>query len=169
MGAAVLVTKVRCCTDPWAQPVADAGHASKRARFGELDLGYVEGPDAGPPLLLLHAQLMDWFYCRRVLPALAEGCHVFVVDHPGRGITIYPVDCPMTGIQIGADHAANRSELVRAIVLEDPPIFASEYPRITQAVAIKAFASDHAAVADPDCGGDFLPFWITANKQLFGT
>src|ERR1700749_4166931 len=57
-------------TDPWQARVAAAGCTAKTARVGEIDLGYSEGPDNGPPLLLLHAQHLDRHSYSRVLPAL---------------------------------------------------------------------------------------------------
>lgn len=179
--------------DPWIAKVADAGYVPKRAQVGQVDFSYVEGPDGGTPLVLLHAQLMDWFDYSRVLPSLAQRYHVFVVDYPGHGTTTVPADYPMTANRIGADVgafmdqvigepafvsgnssgglltmwlAANRPDLVKAIVLEDPPVFASEYPRIKQTVADKAFASSAGAVRDGD-GGDFLQYWLSYNKKFF--
>jgi len=194
IAVAVMVVKVNTYVDPWAQKVVDAGYEHKRAQVGDVDFSYVEGPDNGTPLVLLHAQLMDWFDYSRVMPALAENYHVFVVDYQGHGTTTYPADYEMTANRIGADLgafieqvvgepafvsgnssgglltmwlAANRPDVVKAVVLEDPPIFASEYPRIKETVAIKAFASSHAAVIDPDYDGDFLKFWLDENKAFF--
>ena len=179
--------------DPWIQKVADAGYLEKSAQVGEVSFGYVEGPDNGTPLVLLHAQLMDWFDYSRALPSLAERYHVFVVDYQGHGATTVPADYPMTANRIGADLgafmdqvigqpafvsgnssgglltmwlAANRPDIVKAIVLEDPPIFAAEYPRIKQTVADKAFASSYDAVRDGD-GGDFLMYWLEYNRTFF--
>ena len=142
--------------DAWKARVAAAGCTAKTARIGDVDLAYAEGPDNGPPLLLLHAQHMDRHSYSRVLPALVKRFHVFAVDYPAHGITVVPEGYPMTADRIGADLAsfiettigapayvtgnssgglltawvaANRPDLVRAIVLEDPPLFAAEYPR----------------------------------------
>jgi hypothetical protein len=46
--------------DSWKERVADAGFMLKVARIGDVELSYAEGPDNGPPLVLLHAQHMDW-------------------------------------------------------------------------------------------------------------
>src|SRR3546814_7957166 len=133
--------------------------------------------------MLLHAQLMYWLDYSRVMPALAKDYHVFVVDYQGHGATTYPDDYPMTANQIGADLgafmdqliaqpafvsgnssgglltawlAANRPDAVRAVVLEDPPLFASEYPEIKNTVAIKAFESSYDVANDPGGNADFL-------------
>jgi pimeloyl-ACP methyl ester carboxylesterase len=136
--------------DPWKARVAAAGCTAKIARIGDVDLGYAEGPDNGPPLLLLHAQHTDRHSYSRVLPALVKRFRVFAVDYPGHGTTVVPEGYPMSANRIGADLAAfiettianpayvtgnssgglltawlaaNRRDLVRAIVLEDPPLF----------------------------------------------
>ena len=44
--------------------------------------------------------------------------------------------------------AANRPDLVRAIVLEDPPLFAAEYPRIKTTIPYRSFATCTDAVRD---------------------
>ncbi|WP_208004218.1 MULTISPECIES: alpha/beta fold hydrolase [Labedella] len=180
--------------DPWIQKVADAGYEEKTARVNDVNFSYVEGPDNGPPLMLLHAQLMDWFDYSRVMPELAESYHVFVVDYQGHGETTYPDDYAMTADQIGTDLgafmdqeigepafvsgnssggllttwlAANRPDAVRAVALEDPPLFSSEYPEIQNTVAIKAFKSSYD-VAMSDAGNeDFLMYWLEYNSAFF--
>src|SRR3546814_70716 len=88
-GTAFLIFKrsVDSYVDPWIQKVTDAGYSQKTARVKEVDFSYAEGPDNGPPLMLLHAQLMDWLDYSRVMPALAKDYHVFVVDYQGHGAT----------------------------------------------------------------------------------
>ena len=189
----ILKHSVDTYVDPWAQRVDDAGYTMKTAQVDEVAFSYVEGPDNGTPLVLLHAQLMDWFDYSRVMPALAADYHVFVVDYQGHGATTYPEDYPMTADRIGADLgefidevvgepafvsgnssgglltvwlAANRPDIVKAIVLEDPPLFASEYPRIKETVANKAFASSYDAVQDGDVD-DFLMYWLDYNSAFF--
>ena len=180
--------------DPWIQKVADAGYIEKTAQVNDVNFSYVEGPDNGPPLMLLHAQLMDWFDYSRVMPDLAENYHVFVVDYQGHGETTYPDDYPMTANQIGSDLgafmdqeigepafvsgnssggllttwlAANRPDAVRAAALEDPPLFASEYPEIKNTVAIKAFKSSYDVANDAAGNEDFLMYWLDYNSDFF--
>ncbi|WP_200809818.1 alpha/beta fold hydrolase [Demequina sp. NBRC 110054] len=193
VAVAGIVIKVVTYTDPYVQKVADAGYEQKTADVNEVAFSYVEGPDNGEPLVLLHAQLMNWFDYSRVMPDLAENYHVYVVDYQGHGETTYPDDYEMSANNIGADLgafldevvgepayvsgnssgglltlwlAANRGDMVKAIVLEDPPLFASEYPRIKETVAIKAFSSSEAAVQEGETD-DFLNFWLDANKGFF--
>jgi pimeloyl-ACP methyl ester carboxylesterase len=169
-----------------------AGYVRKTARVGTAVLNYVEGPDNGPPLVLLHAQHLDWFSYHRVLPALSRSFHVFAVDYPGHGKTTYPADYPMTAARIGADLgdfiatvvgqpayvsgnssggllttwlAANRPGLVRAVLLEDPPLFSAEQPRIRQTIAYRSFVTSHRAVQEGV--DDFLLYWIESNSAFF--
>jgi pimeloyl-ACP methyl ester carboxylesterase len=178
--------------DPYHAQVAAAGYVARTAQVNGVEFSYVEGPDNGPPLVLLHAQHLDWFSYSRVLPALARSFHVYDVDYPGHGATTVPAGYPMTANRIGADLgdfiattvkapafvtgnssggllavwlAANRSALVRAVLLEDPPLFSSEYPRIRQTIADKSFATSAQAVHDGT--RDFLPYWITASTPFF--
>tara|TARA_R110000764_G_scaffold90881_1_gene173381 strand:+ start:39171 stop:40373 length:1203 start_codon:yes stop_codon:yes gene_type:complete len=179
--------------DPYHQLVADAGYLEKTAQVNQVQLSYVEGPDNGPPLVLLHAQLMDWFSYSRVMPELAEHFHVFNIDYPGHGKTVTPANYPMNADQIGEDLAtfieneigepvyitgnssggllatwlaAYRPELVTSVLLEDPPLFSSEYPRITETIAYRAFRTSYeaATVDQPD---DFLLYWIDGNADFF--
>ena len=179
--------------DPYHRKVEGAGYVAKTAQINRVTLSYVEGPNNGPPLVLLHAQLLDWFSYSRVLPALAQSYHVFDVDYPGHGRTATPADYPMTANQIGADLgdfiqarigqpvyvsgnssggllaawlAANRPELVRAALLEDPPLFSAEYPRIKATVADRAFRTSYAA-ATRDHPQDFLLYWIHGLAPFF--
>jgi pimeloyl-ACP methyl ester carboxylesterase len=178
--------------DPWKAPVAAAGFTLRTARVGDVDFNYAEGPDNGPPLVLLHAQHMDWFSYSRVLPALAERFHVFDIDYPGHGATVVPEDYPMTANRIGTDLAAfieamiarsvylagnssgglltawlaaNRPDLVEAVVLEDPPLFSAEYPRIKATIADRSFKTCSDAVRDE--ADDFLLYWIRSNRAFF--
>lgn len=188
-----LLRKVEGYTDPYQDKVAAAGYVQKSAQVNQVKLSYVEGPDNGPPLLLLHAQFLDWFSYSRVLPELAQSFHVYDVDYPGHGKTTTPVDYPMTANQIGADLgefikqqigepvyvtgnssggllaawlAANRPQWIKAALLEDPPLFSAEYPRIKQSIANRAFVTSYKA-ATQDHPGDFLLYWIHGNAHFF--
>ncbi|SDV47328.1 alpha/beta fold hydrolase [Chitinasiproducens palmae] len=179
--------------DVYQARVTAAGYVAKVAHVNEIALSYVEGPDNGPPLVLLHAQLLDWFSYSRVLPDLAKSFHVFDIDYPGHGGTVTPANYPMTANQIGKDLgafitqqigqpafvtgnssggllaawlAANRPDLVRAAVLEDPPLFSSEFPRIKQTIADRAFRTSYTAATN-DHPSDFLLYWIRGNATFF--
>jgi pimeloyl-ACP methyl ester carboxylesterase len=192
-GSADAAVAVGDGTDEWHARVAAAGYVGRRATVGDVSFSYVEGPDNGPALVLLHAQQMDWFSYSRVLPALAESYHVFDVDYQGHGRTVTPDGYPMTANRIGPDVAqfieqvvqgpafvtgnssggllttwlaANRPDLVKAALLEDPPLFSSEYPRIKKTIADRDFVTS-ADYLGQDTSDDFLLFWIDASKPFF--
>ncbi|MBC3191881.1 alpha/beta hydrolase [Pseudonocardia sp. C8] len=138
--------------------VARAGFAEKRITVDGHTLAYAEGPDNGPPLVLVHGQGSRWQDHMRVLPALARDHRVFVVDVPGHGASGRLEPEQYTNAAVGgilaafvaeavggpailSGHssggllalwiAAARPELVTALLLEDPPLFSSEMPRLT--------------------------------------
>lgn len=178
--------------DPWHKKIAKAGIAEKTAQVGQVNFNYAEGPDTGPALLLLNAQHMDWYSYSRVLPKLSTKFHVFAVDYPGHGKTTYPNDYPLNANQIGSDLAnfietvikepafvtgnssggllttwlaANKPELVKAIVLEDPPLFSAEYPRVKETIAYRSFTTCHNFIEEG--ADDFLLYWLESNSAFF--
>jgi pimeloyl-ACP methyl ester carboxylesterase len=52
---------------------------------GPLRLNYAEGPNAGPPLVLLHGITQRWQTFLPLIPYLTESCHVYAVDFRGHG------------------------------------------------------------------------------------
>jgi pimeloyl-ACP methyl ester carboxylesterase len=52
---------------------------------GPVTLNYAEGPEAGPPLVLLHGGSARWQYFDDILPELAARWHVFAPDLRGHG------------------------------------------------------------------------------------
>ena len=185
--------KRRPFVDPFHAKVHAAGYVEKTAQVNAITLTYAEGPDNGPPLVLLHAQLLDWFSYSRVLPELSKSYHVFDIDYPGHGMTVTPPKYPMTANQIGTDlsdfitqHigrpvyitgnssggllatwlASNRPQQIKAVLLEDPPLFSAEYPRIKQTIAYRAFMTSYTA-ATQDHPDDFLLYWIKGNSAFF--
>lgn len=192
----VLIIYMNQYRNPADEKLAEAGIAEKTAQVGEVNFNYAEGPDNGPALLLLHAQTLDWYTYSEVLPELSAKFHVFAVDYPGHGKTTVPDDYVMSANQIGSDLAdfietviggpafvtgnssggllttwlaANEPDLVKAIVLEDPPLFSSEYPEIEQTVAYKLFTASDNALEDSSYGGNFLDYWIENGTEFFKT
>ena len=134
----------------------DAGFVEKQTTVGGASVNYAEGPDNGPALLLVHGQGMEWEDYASVLPELSKRYHVFAVDCFGHGESEhdpalysckangdaliafardvikgpYAVSGHSSGGIIAAYIAANDSENVTALVLEDPPLF-----RVTPAEA----------------------------------
>lgn len=180
--------------DPGHVRLKKAGFTEKDITVGDVRFHYAESDGSGKPvLLLLHAQMLDWFSYHRVMIPLSEKYHVFAVDYPGHGMTRCPDDYEMCAEQIGAclaqfiDEvigkpvtvsgnssggllavwlAAKRPDLIEAAVLEDPPLFSSEYPSIRKTVAYRTFAiSDQAVRKDNE--GDYLIFWIKNAGEFF--
>jgi pimeloyl-ACP methyl ester carboxylesterase len=57
----------------------------KSFQIGTVALNYVEGPDAGPPLLLLHGITQRWQEFIQVIPALIPNYRVYALDFRGHG------------------------------------------------------------------------------------
>lgn len=137
--------------------VAAAGITEKQATVDGHVLNYAEGPRNGPPLLLVHGQATRWQDHMLVLPELATRHHVVAVDIPGHGGSDRLAPEEYTNARVGAllarfiaevvgepvilsGHssggllalwiAAERPEWVRGLLLEDPPLFSSEMPRL---------------------------------------
>ena len=179
--------------NPADQKLENAGVVEKTAQIGEVNFNYAEGPDAGPPLVLLHAQLLDWYSYSKAIPELAEYFHVYAIDYPGHGKTTSPGDYVMSAENIGnsiADFisevigepvyisgnssgglltvwlAANRPELIKAMVLEDPPLFSAEYPAVKDTIAYKSFTTSQKAIEAGE-KDDFLLYWVRSSTQFF--
>ena len=130
--------------------LSDAGFAEKQAVLPDgTVLNYGEGPDNGPPLLLIHGQMTSWEDYVKVLPDLSKRFHIFAVDCHGHGGSskdlakysaiamgndfIWFIEQVIGAPTIVSGHssgglltawlAANSPENVRGIVLEDPPFF----------------------------------------------
>jgi pimeloyl-ACP methyl ester carboxylesterase len=52
---------------------------------GEVVLNYAEGPDNGPPLLLIHGGFRWWKDFRPIMPELSKNYHLFAPDLRGHG------------------------------------------------------------------------------------
>jgi hypothetical protein len=89
-GCVILITYMKYYKNPSEQNLIEAGIEEKTVKVGNVDFNYVEGQNNGPALLLLHAQTLDWFTYSKVLPVLSKEFHIFAVDYPGHGKTIYP-------------------------------------------------------------------------------
>jgi pimeloyl-ACP methyl ester carboxylesterase len=113
-----------------------------------VPIHYVEGPASGPALLVVHGGTLQWQTFHPILPALAERWHLYACDLRGHGQSGWRshgyrlldyaedllallhdgVETPTSilGHSIGGlaalSVAAQAPQLVRALVLEDPPI-----------------------------------------------
>ena len=57
----------------------------KKHDTGEAVLNYAEGPDSGPPLVLLHGLTDRWQYFLPIIPALSLRWHIYALDFRGHG------------------------------------------------------------------------------------
>lgn len=57
----------------------------KRYDTGGAVLNYAEGPDSGPPLVLLHGLTDRWQYFLPIIPALSLRWHLYALDFRGHG------------------------------------------------------------------------------------
>ncbi len=137
---------------------------------GVLNLGV--GPDAGPPLLLLHGVLRQWSDFVPILPALACRWHVHALDFRGHGKSsrvagryrvidyvedalrvIETFDEPVVvyghslGAMVAAATAVVVPKKVRAVILEDPP-FETMGARQKETALQSLFAGYQACLAD---------------------
>lgn len=137
---------------------------------GVLNLG--AGPDAGPPLLLLHGVLRRWSDFVPILPALACRWQVHALDFRGHGrsarvagryrVTDYVEDAlriletfdePVVvyghslGGMVAAAAAAAAPGQVRAVILEDPP-FETMGARQQETALQSLFAGYQGCLAD---------------------
>lgn len=165
LGGLLLVLAVAAACYVYNNLNYDKGTAKKLARAGFVQkqavlpdgtvLNYGEGPDNGPPLLLIHGQMTSWEDYVKVLPELAKHFHIFAVDCHGHGASSKDpakytapamgndfvwfmekvigepslVSGHSSGGLLAAWLAANFPANVRGIVLEDPPFFATEPDR----------------------------------------
>ena len=130
----------------------------KKLDTDEITINYVEGPENGDPLVLIPAQGADWTNYEKVLPLLSKNYHVFSLDVRGHGksdwatgdYTFNSIGRDMTaflemvvkrpafisgnssGGLIALWLAANKPALVMGIILEDPPLFSADWPRIKE-------------------------------------
>jgi pimeloyl-ACP methyl ester carboxylesterase len=117
-----------------------------------ITLNYAEGPDSGPPLVLLHGGSNRWQRWESILVPLAERWHVFAPDFRGHGGSswtprdytirsftddavafldrVVPEPAALFGYSLGAEvavwAAARQPNGVRAVVVGDGPFSSSE-------------------------------------------
>ncbi len=125
-----------------------------RLQLGDRHINYAESAENGPPLLFIHGisgRWQDWF---SVVDAFADEWHIYGVDLRGHGKSSWAADgyhwrlyaedqaeliervigepAFVVGHSLGGATAlglnALRSDLVRAAVYEDPPLFLQRRP-----------------------------------------
>jgi pimeloyl-ACP methyl ester carboxylesterase len=138
--------------------VAKAGFTEQQYDTGTVHINYVKGPNNGPPLVLIPAQMGMWESYQKVLPSLSERFQVYAIDVRGHGKSSWTpgnynwntigedmrafltnvvgrpaiVSGNSSGGLIALWCGANLPELTAAVVLEDAPVFAAEMPRFKE-------------------------------------
>ena len=189
----VLILYIALYRDSAHNRLKKAGFQEKDHISGDVRFHYAVSPGSEkPPLLLLHGHMHEWFTWNRVLSGLAEKYHVYAVDMPGHGKTRYPDDYIMSAASIGSSLAsfieevigepvyicghsagglvtlwlaADRPDLIRAAVLEDPALLTGEYPAVRNTAAYETYAVCARAV-EQDTEGDF-PLFFLKNSRAF--
>ncbi|MDH3044210.1 alpha/beta hydrolase [Gordonia alkanivorans] len=161
-------------------------------------IGYGEGPPGGAPLLLIPGQQVSWTDYASVLGALSDNWHVVAVDcfgHGGstKGPAHYPalrqttaltwfiesvVGTPAvvaghsSGGLLAARLAADSPDLVRAVLIEDAPFFATEPDRAPGTFAwLDGFRPMHEFLATRhDASMTWTRHWVRHShlRTLFG-
>lgn len=170
-----------------------AGFVERQTRIGGYRTNYAEGPDNGPPLVLIHGQASKWQDHLKVLPELSARHHVFAVDVHGHGgsdrlpaeeytnvrvagliadFLAEVVGAPAvlsghsSGALIATWIAAHRPHLVRGLVLEDPPFFSSIMPRAEKTTGGDTARVTHAFLAQRE-ETDFQRYYLR-HSAVFG-
>lgn len=163
-----------------------------QAEVGDVRLNYAVGGQ-GPPLLLIPGQSLGWQSYLRVLPRLARRFRVFAIDIRGHGRSSWTtgrysfsaiggdlerflrevigapaiVSGNSSGGVLAVYLAAKQPALVRAILPEDPPLFLSEWPRLSGTFAHKIFVNATRTLLGPQ-GRDLAAFFDDFEVPLQG-
>jgi pimeloyl-ACP methyl ester carboxylesterase len=161
-----------------------SGIEEKYFHTGEVIINYVAGPPNGTPLVFIPGQGVTWEEYTFIMPRLTDRFHVFAVSLRGHGKSSWTPD-RYTFTQLGIDMtaflkevvgrpaivagnsaggvlaswlAANSPEWVKAIVLEDPPLFRCEWPAIKNTQVYDIFLG-MSRMAIPG-GGGYARFFL---------
>lgn len=134
-----------------------AGFEEKDFHTGEVILNYVVGPPSNnQPLVFIHGQSATWEEYTFIMPILSKSFRIYAISLRGHGrsswtpgqytfnqlgkdlstflreVVVQPaiVSGNSSGGVLAAWLAANAKTHVKAIVLEDPPLFRCDYPNI---------------------------------------
>jgi len=169
------------------------GFSRKDVVLDGVRLHYAEGPASGPAVVLVPGQSMPLESYVKVMPRLAERFHVFALDVRGHGrsqhtpgeysfvrcgkdlvrfleeVVRAPAVCcgNSSGGLIALYAGAQAPALVRGVLLEDPPLFSSEWPRLRDDTWVFRFFV-HVVKTLPDLAGFFSTLTIPTKgkKQL---
>jgi pimeloyl-ACP methyl ester carboxylesterase len=159
------------------------GFSELNFHTGDAIMNYVVGPNNGPPLVFIHGQSVTWEEYTYLMPRLCHRFRVYAVTLRGHGKSSWTPG-RYTFNQLGRDMtaflrdvvrepavvagnssggvltawlAAYAPEHVKAIVLEDPPLFRCDWPNIkTTAVYDTWLAFTRMSIAG---GGGYARFF----------
>ena len=135
-----------------------SGFEEKKLFTGEININYAAGPKNGQALVLIPGQTVSWENYEKVVEPLSKSFQVFAVDVRGHGKSEWTpgsysfetigedmtaflkrvvrrpafISGNSSGGLIALWLAANRPEYVQGIIMEDPPLFSAEWPRIKE-------------------------------------
>lgn len=138
--------------------VKEAGFQERQFNTGQINLNYVVGPNNGPALVLIPAQIGTWESYQKVIVPLSAKFQVFVVEIRGHGKSSWTpgnyswksigddmkaflknvvkrqaiVGGNSSGGIIALWCAANIPDYVMGAVIEDAPVFSVEMPRFKE-------------------------------------
>jgi pimeloyl-ACP methyl ester carboxylesterase len=177
----------------------------KQHSTGEMTLNYVEGDDHGDPLVFIHGIGERWQFWSQEIGLVSHRWHAYGVDLRGHGASSpaetgytfadYPRDIisflencingpvVLVGHSLGAvtaiGVASARPDLVRAVLLEDPPIFVHErvggsprgslFARLQEIARMEVSDAEMARLikeANPDQNGSDVRFRVATVKGL---
>jgi pimeloyl-ACP methyl ester carboxylesterase len=167
------------------------GFVERDAEIDGVRLHYAEGPDAGPPVVLVPGQSMPHESYQRVMPLLARRFHVFALDVRGHGksqhtpgeysfgrcgkdlvgfleqVVRRPALCTgnSSGGIIALYAAAKAPQWVSGLLMEDPPLFSTEWPRIKDDTWVHGFFV-HVVKTYPDLATFFSTLSIPSKGKL---
>lgn len=161
-----------------------AGIKENYFHTGEIRMNYVAGPPNGTPLVFIPGQTVTWEEYTLIMPELSDRFQVFAVSLRGHGKSSWTPG-QYTFNQLGKDMtaflkgvvgkpalvagnssggvltswlAANSPEWVKAIILEDPPLFRCEWPAIMDTWVYDMFLGlSRMAIAG---GGGYSRFFL---------
>ena len=180
-------------TERNAKAVQSAGYNTHTKTVSSgTTMSYAEGPNNGPPLLLIHGQGSANTSYNRVLPDLAKHFHVYTIDVAGHGnssrtperYTIGAIGKDMTefinktikeptyltghssGGLIAAWLAAEQPKLVKATLFEDPPFFSTDKDRMPQQFNYHDLAKPSHDFLQQTEQKDFASFYMQNNAWI---
>lgn len=138
--------------------IEEAGFRELQFNTGKININYVIGPNNGPALVLIPAQIGTWETYKKVMIPLSKLFQIFVIDVRGHGKSSWTpgqyswktIGDDMKAFLEGAVKrrafiggnssggiitlwcAANLPNLVLGAIIEDAPIFSVEMPRFKE-------------------------------------